>query len=134
MTVRIEWNSGAAQEKAEQVTNKVVFDTLAVLFELSTRKCPLQTGRLQASGQVTMKQSGKASVDESGTVKVDEQPGRGEQPAGAISYDTPYTVKLHEHPEYQFQQGREGKWLENTMNEHGEEIFNKVSEKYRDTF
>ena len=34
-----------------------------------------------------------------------------------ISYDTPYAVRLHEHPEYRFQGAplRGGKWLENAV-------------------
>lgn len=30
----------------------------------------------------------------------------------AVSYDTEYAVKLHEHPEFNFQGQGEGKWLE----------------------
>lgn len=33
----------------------------------------------------------------------------------AISYDEPYAIRLHEHPEYNFRGGREGKWLEKTI-------------------
>jgi len=29
-----------------------------------------------------------------------------------VSYDTPYAARLHEHPEYNFQNGRQGKYLE----------------------
>lgn len=37
-----------------------------------------------------------------------------------ISYDTDYAVRLHEHPEYNFQGQGEGKWLENAFNRHEE--------------
>ncbi len=30
---------------------------------------------------------------------------------GAIGYNTPYAIRLHEHPEYNFRGGREGKWV-----------------------
>lgn len=33
----------------------------------------------------------------------------------AISYDTPYAIKLHEHPEYNFRGNGEGKWVEKTI-------------------
>jgi len=33
----------------------------------------------------------------------------------AVSYDTPYAIRLHEHPEYNFRGGREGKWVEKTI-------------------
>ncbi len=32
-----------------------------------------------------------------------------------VSYNTPYAARLHEHPEYQFQDGRQGKWLETAL-------------------
>ena len=35
--------------------------------------------------------------------------------SGSVFYDTPYAVRLHEHPEYQFQNGREGKYLSKIM-------------------
>ena len=43
---------------------------------------------------------------------------------GAVSYDTPYAVRLYEHPEYKFQEAptRHGKWLEETFNDSGEEV------------
>lgn len=41
---------------------------------------------------------------------------------GVVSYDTPYAVRLHEHPEYNFQGGREGKWLEKTVNEKSKDV------------
>ncbi len=32
-----------------------------------------------------------------------------------VSYDTPYAVHLHEHPEFDFQPPGEGKWLHNAL-------------------
>jgi hypothetical protein len=32
-----------------------------------------------------------------------------------VSYDTPYAVKRHEHPEFQFKGSGQGKWLEHAM-------------------
>jgi len=32
-----------------------------------------------------------------------------------ISYNTPYAARLHEHPEYKFQKGRKGKFLEDPV-------------------
>jgi len=36
-----------------------------------------------------------------------------------ISYDTPYAVRLHQNPQYQFSFGRRGKWLELAFDEAG---------------
>ena len=41
----------------------------------------------------------------SGAVDADEM-------KATVSYDTPYAVRLHQNPTYQFNFGRRGKWLE----------------------
>ena len=43
-------------------------------------------------------------LEDSGDTHVDER-----TLTGYVFYDTPYAVRLHEHPEYNFQGGREGK-------------------------
>ena len=62
------------------------------LLTLSSVEVPLEIGTLQASGTVER----AASPDE----------------GAAVVYDTPYAARLHEHPEYNFQGGRKGKYLE----------------------
>lgn len=40
------------------------------------------------------------------------------QPEGTdvmVGYNTPYAARLHEHPEYEFQRGRKGKYLEDPI-------------------
>ena len=32
-----------------------------------------------------------------------------------VAYNTPYAARLHEHPEYRFQKGRKGKYLEDPL-------------------
>lgn len=34
----------------------------------------------------------------------------------AVGYNTPYAARLHEHPEYNFQKGRKGKYLTDPIN------------------
>ena len=53
----------------------------------------------------------------------------GPRPEISISYDTPYAARLHEHPEYNFREGREGKWLENALNERREDLVNYMKSK-----
>lgn len=59
------------------------------LLRLSTLEVPHDEGTLQATGKVTKKDL-----------------------TAAVSYNTPYAVRLHEHPEFRFQGGRKGKYLE----------------------
>ncbi len=65
------------------------------LLRLSTFEVPHDTGALQASGM--------ADVD---------FPDGSKYPVGEVSFNTPYAWKVHEHPEYRFQKGRKGKYLE----------------------
>lgn len=53
---------------------------------------PLELGRLRDSGRVEVA-DGEA----------------------VVSYDTDYAAILHEHPEFNFQNGRQGKWLQSTL-------------------
>jgi hypothetical protein len=55
--------------------------------------CPFKTGYLRSTGKVTI-----------GTDEV------------IVSYDTPYAIRLHEHPEFRFNNGKKGKWLEDRAN------------------
>lgn len=65
-----------------------------------------------------LKASGKTSSDEL-TMKV------------AVSYDTPYAVRLHENPQYNFQGNGRGKWLELTMNENKQEIIRLIQQQIK---
>lgn len=62
------------------------------LLGLSAEQVPLDTGDLMGSGQVVNA----------------EAPGEDT----LVVYDRPQAARLHEHPEYNFQNGRKGKYLE----------------------
>lgn len=51
--------------------------------------------------------------------------------AAAVNYNMEKAPRLHEHPEYDFQNNREGKWLEKTFNEHGDEAMEIVANELR---
>jgi hypothetical protein len=62
------------------------------LLRLSSREVPHDTGFLQSTGV--------------------------SQPSGKdweVGYHTRYAARLHEHPEYKFQKGRKGKYLEDPL-------------------
>lgn len=48
-----------------------------------------------------------------------------------VSFDTPYAVRLHEHPEYNFQNGRRGKYLERTLNEQRATLERLIADEIR---
>lgn len=64
----------------------------AHILKKANEKVPLDKGDLQTSG--------KSNANDDIVV---------------IHYNEPYAVRLHENPQYNFQGGREGKWLENTI-------------------
>lgn len=50
---------------------------------------------------------------------------------GIVSYNTPYAVHLHEHPEYNFQRNRQGKWLSHTFNTNRTEVLKWLHQEVR---
>jgi len=94
LETRMKWEGGAVKEKARDAAARALFESAAALLQEANKKCPHRTGYLQSTG--------RADVDHSA-------------PAGWVSYNTPYAVRLHEHPEYRFGENREGKWLERAM-------------------
>lgn len=55
---------------------------------------------------------------DSGAVEPASDPTEG----AAVTYDTPYARRHHEHPEYNFQGGRQGKYVEEPMLEARDEL------------
>lgn len=51
-----------------------------------------------------------------------------------VSYDTPYAVRLHEHPEYNFKGQGEGKWLEKAMQRRASQILADIAPPLIRTF
>ncbi len=81
-----------AGKKLDDKRRQAVHDIATEILRKSTEVVPHDTGMLQNSGNV---------IDE------DEQ--------SIVGYNKVYAARLHEHPEYRFQKGRQGKWLENTI-------------------
>lgn len=75
---------------------------LSVLEDANTH-VPFAEGDLEASGRVTKGQSRFGPTGQFGSNEF------------FVGYDTPYAVKLHEHPEFHFQGKGEGKWLEHAV-------------------
>lgn len=78
------------KEKTHLAVNAVADEVL----RLSQFEVPHDTGRLQNSGHV--------------------EPGEDELHA-LVGYNTVYAARLHENPQYHFQKGRKGKYLEDPI-------------------
>ena len=99
MKINIAWDTSDFDGKISKVTpkmlagaSKAVGEAGDELLRLSTMEVPHDTGTLQNSGNVAKKKL-----------------------EAVISYNTPYAVRVHEHPEYRFQKGRKGKYLEDPL-------------------
>jgi len=93
------------------VTKKGIAEALQSGGELLLQKAnvdvPFDEGTLEGSGDVTK------DVD---------------QRIAAVSYSTPYAAYLHEHPEFNFQHGRKGKWLEDAARNNRSDIAELMAE------
>lgn len=72
------------------------------LLALSAVEVPFEIGTLSASGHVV-----NATDTDTGA---------------AVIYDQPYAARLHEHPEFNFQGGRKGKYLEDPAVQNKDEL------------
>lgn len=86
----------AAEKQYVNAVRTAFFQAAGELHRLSSFEVPLDEGFLLNSGT-----SGIAANEEHNGL-----------PVGQTSYDTKYAIRLHEHPEYNFQNGRKGKYLE----------------------
>ncbi|WP_350351880.1 hypothetical protein ABS642_00765 [Microbacterium sp. A8/3-1] len=68
------------------------------------------------------------TLSDSGTVEPASTPEEG----SAVTFDTPYAARLHEHPEYRFNKGRKGKYVEDPAMEHRDELGEIIAEQVRD--
>jgi hypothetical protein len=49
-----------------------------------------------------------------------------------ISYNTPYAVRLHENPQYNFRNGRQGKWLEKALQNNEQQLRQIVADAIKE--
>lgn len=96
----VKWDTRELDAGVNNVKNvmqrQIIKPVREVAFEilrLSTFEVPHDTGLLQNSG--TTQDQGDASV--------------------LVGYNKVYASRLHEHPEYRFQKGRKGKYLEDPI-------------------
>lgn len=95
ITQKLSWFGDDVKRKARAAMESAALDSLEYVLGESNKVVPLDEGTLQRSG----------AIDFDKTLR-----------QGTVFYDTPYARRLHEHPEYKFQRGRRGKWLESTIN------------------
>lgn len=91
--------SDLALVKLPKAAQQGIHDVATEILRLSGFEVPHDTGLLQSSGAVDDRK------DES-----------------IVGYNKVYAARLHEHPEYRFQKGRKGKYLEDPI-KHNLKVF-----------
>jgi hypothetical protein len=91
-TAYVKRMSDYVAQAVDQIANEIL--------RLSSFEVPHDTGMLQASGHVET-QSDQSAI---------------------VGYNKVYAARLHEHPEYRFQKGRKGKYLEDPI-KHNYRVF-----------
>jgi len=89
------------QLKARMMQRKATMDVASEVLRLSTFEVPHDKGLLQASGAI--ERDGDNAI---------------------VGFNKVYAARLHEHPEYRFQKGRKGKYLEDPI-KHNLRVFVK---------
>lgn len=109
--VRVTFHGNEARARIQAGTIKGIQDGTEFLLQEANRECPLDEGTLQRSGNT--------DIDPSNL-------------KGSVYYDTPYAIRLHEHPEYHFQGGRKGKWLERATTKNMASIRSYIAKKIKE--
>lgn len=99
----------ALVSKHEKVEDKASEDAANEVLRLSQQEVPHDEGTLQNSGIV-------------------EEYGGGY----AVGYHTVYAARLHEHPEYNFQDGRKGKYLEDPIIRNAQVLGLRITDYIKD--
>lgn len=97
------WRGLSVERGVDKTTKAATLDVAEALLEKANEHVPFMLGVLKNSGVAQ---------------SVQERSRLGQYASGweaIVSYDTPYAVRLHEHPEYNFNPPGEGKWLERAM-------------------
>jgi len=119
MRVQVRWHTAEANARQRRETKRALGRAAEYVLQESNKYVPHDDGDLERSGNTDVEQ---------------HQGFGGTKTSSSVFYDTPYAIKMHEHPEYNFQGGRKGKYLDKTINETKEEVKRYLAEAYRRAF
>lgn len=95
-TMQVKWYGGELTKEMRKEGKVAMLKLAEAVLEDANKDVPHDEGTLERSGDTSAEESAKG--------------------IGAhVSYDTPYAKRLHENPQYNFNEGRKGKWLEDTI-------------------
>lgn len=106
-----EWRGPFVLRLVDEAAGQGVVDGAYAILEEAYPYVPFEDGDLRDSGRAFQnRDSGGRFVSEA-----------------VVSYDTPYAVRLHEHPEYNFKGSGEGKWLEHAMQRRASKLLSDIA-------
>lgn len=91
----------SADDKGLRGVKQAVNDAAGNLLSESVKEVPHDIGTLQGTGNAAPAEL------------------KGQELIAEVGYNTPYAARLHEHPEFHFQKGRKGKYLEDPLKRMG---------------
>ena len=101
------WNDKSFRDRllksskgADRITDGALGDVADAVLQQSEKEVPHDVGTLQGTGVV-------------------DKPGLMQR---IVGYHIKYAARLHEHPEYRFQKGRKGKYLESPIVKNASEL------------
>lgn len=104
-----QFDTDGMSEEAENELSEGVHQAGDTLLEISVEEVPFDESTLSKSGKVDNSEALKSEV----------------------SFDTPYAHRLHEHPDYNFQNGRKGKYLEDPLKLNFQNFMDTISNKLK---
>jgi len=104
---KLEWHGKAYSDAVMASLYNQIRQEAEVVLQQTDLDVPLRDGDLLASANYDIERTGQ---------KV----------SASVYYDTPYAVKLHEHPEYDFGNGRKGLYLADVMAILNAEIIRRI--------
>lgn len=107
--VTVKWNDSKAIKLMNEALTSGIKDACEYILQETNKIAPINEGTLIRSGNIDVESTPK--------------------PKGSIYYDTPYAIRLHENPQYNFQNNREGKYLENTIKNEKNAVQNFLKRK-----
>lgn len=110
-----QWRDAEVRAAVDGGRKAISLEAGRAILDDANKHVPFEKGTLHDSGRVE-------EVSRTGTT------------TAVISYSTPYARRLHEHPEYNFQNGREGKWLERALDRAPREVLALMGEGWRRVF
>ena len=108
--MNMKWSPVLAIASAEKGGHEAAEGGAEKVLEKANEHVPLLSGTLEGTGTVSTAGS-----------------------EAAISYDTVYAARLHEHPEYNFRGQGRGRWLQDAVDEH-EGVLEAMAESMREAF